>query len=146
MLDEYTKRNNERFISVLKKQEGDLFNTFIEFYLIMLKNFQDKEVRNFFRHAFLNMNYKVENTITQNVTEEKYNKQFVEILSLVNTNKLNITDEKEVFHVIKIIKAVTVQNLIQVFAKDLPNDDSIRNYTFEINLLKKGLYKEGQEE
>jgi len=146
LLDEYTKRNNERFISVLKKQEGDLFNTFIEFYLIMLKNFQDKEVRNFFRHAFLNMNYKVENTITQNVTEEKYNKQFVEILSLVNTNKLNITDEKEVFHVIKIIKAVTVQNLIQVFAKDLPNDDSIRNYTFEINLLKKGLYKEGQEE
>jgi hypothetical protein len=108
----------------------------------MLINLQNIESRQFFRNAFLNMNYKVENSLTPDVSEEKMNIRFIEVMNLVNKNKLNIKDETELFHVLKILKAVTFQNLIQLFAKDLPIDESIRNYAMEINLLKKGLYKE----
>lgn len=142
LLDEYSKRNNEIFISTLKKQNGDLINTFIEFFPIILKSLQNIELRNFFRNSFLNMNYKVENTLSQHVNEEKVNKHFLEIISLIDTKKLNITDDREVLHVIKIIRAVTFQNLSGVFVKELPIDESIRNYNLEINLLKKGLYRE----
>ncbi|WP_232699351.1 TetR/AcrR family transcriptional regulator [Brevibacillus daliensis] len=142
LLEEYSKRNNDKFISILKEQDGDLIDAFIEFFKIILKNFQNIEYRNFFRNAFLNMNYKVENSLTLNVNEDKINNHFLETLRLINIQKLNITDEQEVFHVMKIIMAVTFQNIIQVFAKELSMAESIRNYTLEINLLKKGLYKQ----
>lgn len=142
LLGEYSKRNNEKFIAILKEQDGDLIDTFTKFYEVLLKSFQNIEYRNFFRNAFMNMNYKVENTLSQNLNEANFNKRFLEILSFIDTKKLNITDEQEVFHVTKILTAVTFQNLIQVFAKKLSIDESIRNYTLELNLLKKGIYKE----
>lgn len=142
LLAEYSKRINRRFISVLKSQDGDLFGAFIESFHIMLTNLQNLEYRNFFRNAFLNMNYKVENTLTQSEKEKEVKSVYSEITELIDMDKLNIQDESEVVHVIKIIKAVTFQNLIQFFAKELPFDESIRNYTIQINMLKRGLFKE----
>ncbi|MEO4055141.1 TetR/AcrR family transcriptional regulator [Solibacillus sp. CAU 1738] len=142
LLDEYSKQNNERFILILKEQDGDLIDTFLIFFQFILKNFQNLEYRNFFKNAYLNMNHKVENAMTQNANVEKLNNHLSETLSLINTRKLNITDERETFHIMKIIMAVTLQNLIQVFAKELSIDEATKIYTLEINLLKKGLYKE----
>ena len=142
LLDEYSQRLRRRFISILKKQNGDLMETFIESFEMMLINLQSIESRQFFRNAFLNMNYKSENTLTPDVNQEQLKTRLAEVVALVDHNKLNITDEMELIHVLKIMKAVTFQNLIQVFAKDLSIDDSLRNYTLEVNLLKKGLSKE----
>ncbi|TPG68137.1 TetR/AcrR family transcriptional regulator [Brevibacillus laterosporus] len=142
LLNENSKRDNEKFISILKEKDGDLFDSFIGFYHYMLIGFQNLENRNFFRNAFLNMNYKVENTLTRNVNEVNYKNRLSEIMVLISTEKLNITDEREIFHVLKIIMAVTFQNLIHNFARDLPLDESVKNYTLDLSLLKKGFYKE----
>jgi len=142
LLDEYSQRLRRRFISILKKQNGDLMETFIESFEMMLINLQSIESRQFFRNAFLNMNYKSENTLTPEVNQEQLKTRLAEVVALVDHDKLNITNEMELIHVFKIMKAVTFQNLIQVFAKDLSIDDSLRNYTLEVNLLKKGLSKE----
>lgn len=107
----------------------------------MLKQFQNKESRNFFRNAFLNMNYKVETTFTQEINEEKYKQQFSEISKLINKDKLNVVNERDVFHVMKIIMAITFQNLIQNFAKELSYESALEMYILEINLIKKGLCK-----
>ncbi|MGB2992118.1 MAG: TetR family transcriptional regulator [Paenisporosarcina sp.] len=141
LLDEYSQRLRRRFISILKKQNGDIMETFIESYEMMLINLQSIESRQFFRNAFLNMNYKSENTLTPEVNQEQLKTRLAEVVALVDHDKLNITDEMELIHVFKIMKAVTFQNLIQVFAKDLSIDDSLRNYKLEVNLLKKGLSK-----
>ena len=141
LLDEYSQLLNKRFVSILKKQNGDLMETFIESFEMMLVNLQSVESRQFFRNAFLNMNYKSENTLTPEVNQEQLNTRLAEVVALVDQDKLNITDEMELIHVLKIMKAITFQNLIQVFAKDLSIDDSLRNYTLEVNLLKKGLSK-----
>ena len=87
------------------------------------------------------MNYKSENTLTPEVNQEQLKTRLAEVVALVDHEKLNITDEMELIHVLKIMKAVTFQNLIQVFAKELSIDDSLRNYTLEVNLLKKGIGK-----
>lgn len=142
LLDEYSQRLRRRFISILKKQNGDLMETFIEAFGIMLINLQSIESRQFFRNAFLNMNYKAENTLTPDVNDEQLKTRLAEVVGLVDHNKLNITDEIELVHILKIMKAVTFQNLIQVFAKDLSNDESLQNYILEVNLLKKGLSKD----
>ncbi|PGQ70404.1 TetR family transcriptional regulator [Bacillus cereus] len=144
LLDEYSKRDNEKFISILKEKDGDLFDAYIELYQYMLTKFQNLENRNFFRNAFLNMNYKVENTLTRNVNEENYKSRLSEIMVLINTEKLNIIEEGEIFHIMKIIMMVTFQNLIQSFAKEIPFDESVKNYALELSLLKKGFYKGGE--
>jgi AcrR family transcriptional regulator len=141
LLDEYSKRLNKRFISILKKRNGDLMEAFIESFRMMLINLQSIESRQFFRNAFLNMNYRAENTLTPEVNEEQLKTRLAEVVGLVDHNKLNITDEIELIHVLKILKAITFQNLIQVFAKDLSVEESLRNYTLEVNMLKKGLSK-----
>ncbi|PHG47094.1 TetR/AcrR family transcriptional regulator [Bacillus wiedmannii] len=141
LLNDHSKRDNEKFISILKENEGDLFDSYIELYQYMLEKFKNLENRNFFRNAFLNMNYKVENTFTRNMNEDNHKNRLSEIMVLINKEKLNITEEREIFHVMKIITAVTFHNLIQNFAKEIPFDESVENYTLEITLLKKGLYK-----
>jgi AcrR family transcriptional regulator len=141
LLDEYSQRLRKRFITILRKQNGDLMETFIESFEMMLINLQSIESRQFFRNAFLNMNYKSENTLTPEVNQEQLKTRFAEVVALVDHDKLRITDEMELIHVLKIMKAVTFQNLIQLFAKDLSIEDSLRNYTLEVNLLKKGLSK-----
>lgn len=143
LLNENSKRDSEKFISILKELDGDLFDSFIEFFRYMLLNFQSQENRNFFRNAFLNMNYKVENTLTRNVNKDTLKSQLSEIAVLLNVEKLNIADKQKISHVLKIIIAVTFQNIIQNFAKDLPLDEAIRNYTLDLSLLKRGFYKEG---
>ena len=142
LLNANSKRDNEKFTSILKEKDGDLFESFIEFFHYMLIKFQGMENFNFFRNAFLNMNYKVENTLTQNVNEDNIKNPLSEIMGLINTEKLNITDKQEIFHVLKIFMAVTFQNLIHNFAKDLPLNEAINNYTLELSFLKKGVYKD----
>ncbi|WP_144488986.1 TetR/AcrR family transcriptional regulator [Bacillus thuringiensis] len=141
LLNDHSKRDNDKFISIIKENEGDLFDSYIELYQYMLRKFQNLENRNFFRNAFLNMNYKVENTFTRNMNEDEHKNRLSEIITLINKEKLNIADEREIFHVMKIITAVTFHNLIQNFAKEIPFDESVKNYTLELSLLKKGLYK-----
>lgn len=142
LLDEYSKRSYEIFISIIKKNNGDLFATFIEWFESILINFEEPENRNYFKNAFLNMNYKVEKTFTQNMYEERLKSRFFEIINLINAQKLNITDEKEIFHIMKIMMAVTFQNLVHVFARDLSIEYALNTFSLEINLLKKGLNKE----
>ncbi|AKR12673.1 TetR family transcriptional regulator (plasmid) [Bacillus cereus] len=141
LLNEHSKRYNDKFILIIKENEGDLFDSYIELYQYTLSKFQNLENQNFFRNAFLNMNYKVENTFTRNMNEDEHKNRLSEIMTLINKEKLNITDEREIFHVMKIITAVTFHNLIQNFAKEIPFDESVNNYTLELSLLKKGLYK-----
>lgn len=140
LLEQHTKDNQEKFIASLKKFDGDIFDTFIEMFQEILR-FQNKENRNFFRNAFLNMNYKMETTFTQRFNEINCSEQFLEISTLINTDKLNITNEQDLFHMMKIMMAITIQNLIHNFAEDLPFEKAMDIYTLEMNLLKRGFYK-----
>jgi len=141
LLELGTIANKEMFISLLQKTEGDIAETFIELFKQMLIEFKDQENRSFFRNIFLNMNHKVERAFTEDM---RLTEDFAEVRDVINMEKLNIAHEHEVMHVAKIIGMVTVQNLIQNFAKEIPYDEAVKNYEFEVNLLKRGLYNKEQ--
>ncbi|MDQ1144074.1 AcrR family transcriptional regulator [Bacillus sp. SORGH_AS 510] len=142
LLSQLSQKNNERFISTLKEKNGDLFETFIDSFQRMTYNHTSQENKTFFKNAFLNMNYKVENTLANNIYEENQRNQYEAMLQLINTKNLNINEEQELHQVLKIIMAVTFQNLVQVFVKDLSDEEALKNYVAQLELLKKGLYKE----
>lgn len=140
LLEQYAKDNQEKFIASLKKFDGDIFDAFIEMFQETLI-FQNKENQNFFRNTFLNMNYRMESTFTQRLNEVNVSEHFLEISKLMNTDKLNMTNEQDLFHMMKMMMAITIQNLIQNFAEDLPFEKAMDNYMLEMNLLQRGFYK-----
>jgi len=141
LLEEYSTTLNERFRSILEKEDGDLIVSFIGSYELMLENIQNQEFRYFFKNAFLNMNYRIENVLSKSISEENRNSRFAEVAKLVNTDLLNIQQKEELFNVVKIIRAVTFQNIIQVFANDLSMEESMKNYKLDLDLIKNGIYK-----
>nr|WP_239544237.1 TetR/AcrR family transcriptional regulator [Virgibacillus halotolerans] len=141
LLEKQMKVDSEAFISMLKKNDGDLFDTFTETFQKMLKEFQVQKNRDFFKNAFLNMDYNMENKISHNFCEGNFSKQFLEIIATIDKKQLNISNEQEVIHVIEIILAVTLKNLIRNFARQNTFEETVNNYMFEMNLLKKGLNK-----
>ncbi|WP_405152681.1 TetR/AcrR family transcriptional regulator [Paenibacillus sp. FSL K6-0108] len=141
LLNQSSQKNNERFIAALKEKNGDLFEAFIVSFQFMIQNHTNQEHKNFFRNAFLNMNYKTEKTFTNNIYEENRNSQLLAIFSLMNTENLNIQGERELQHILKIIIAVTFDNLIQVFVKDLTYEEALKNYSEQMDLLKRGFKK-----
>ena len=83
----------------------------------------------------------MENTFTKSMTMDECKTRHDELAALINTQELNISNERELFHVMKILMAVTFQNLIRKnFAMEYSVEEALENYTFEIELLKKGLW------
>ncbi|MFC7395173.1 TetR/AcrR family transcriptional regulator [Scopulibacillus cellulosilyticus] len=142
LLDDEFKRSSEKFMSIIAENNGDLFDSFIVFFRYLITDPYSHEKRKFFRNIFLNMNYKVENAMSRNMIKENNLNRYSEIVSLINKEKLNVANEREMNHVMKIMVGVMRRNIIEKFANDLSCDEAVENYTFEIALLKKGLYKE----
>ncbi|HEK9099655.1 TetR family transcriptional regulator [Bacillus pfraonensis] len=141
LLDQLSQKNHEQFISILKEKDGDLFETFIGIFRFMVKCHREAEQKKFFKNVFLNMNYKQEKALANNIYQENQKNQYLSTINLINREKLNIQDERELQHVMKIISAITFQNLIQVFEKDSIDEEALRNYMEQIELLKRGLQK-----
>lgn len=140
LTNQLIQRNNERFITILKDKNGDIFEAFIELFQLVIKNQREQEYKNFFKNVFLNMNYKLENKLADHMYENK-KKQYQNILALINRDQLNIKDEGELRQVVKILRAITSQNFVQVFGQDLTNEEALNNYMAQIELLKRGLCK-----
>ncbi|MBB2481962.1 TetR family transcriptional regulator [Bacillus sp. APMAM] len=145
LLNQLSQKNAERFISVLKEKNGDIFETFFESFQFSIKVHKNPEHKSFFKNTFLNMNYKLENTLVNNVYEQSQKKQYFDIINLINTKNLNIKDEKDLHNVMKIMLAVTFHNLVQMFGKELSDEEALKNYMDQMELIKRGLYKEENE-
>ncbi|MDP4085960.1 MAG: TetR family transcriptional regulator [Bacillota bacterium] len=140
LIDEDSKQVYQNFISIIKINNGDLFTSFVDLFKSILINFAEPKNRQYIKNAFLNMNYKIEKTFTKNFYEENVKSKFFELNDLIKSKSLNIANEEEMFHILKIMMVVMIQNLVDVFARELPAHEAIAAFSLEIDLLKKGFY------
>jgi len=129
-------RNN--FIVLLKKYDGDLFPTMIEFYQHII---MEEEDVHFLKNAFLNMTYKIELSFSKIFKGQEHSGSLSDFLFNLNMNNLNISNQKELFHLLQIVFTITLRNVVEKFAKDLSNQEALANYKMEMNLLKSGLIR-----
>ncbi|MDK8641765.1 TetR family transcriptional regulator [Niallia taxi] len=141
LLSETSKKNTGKFLLILQENNGDLFKTFIESFRFMVSTHKDKDQANFFKNAFLNMNYKLENTLANNVYEENQKSHFENISKSIDKSMLNIEDESELHHMVRVMTAVTFHNLVQMFVKDLTAKEAENSYLMQMKLLKRGFCK-----
>ncbi len=137
LLNELSEQEKYNFISILTEREGDLFETAFDFYERMLK---EEEHFHFLKNAFLNMTQKIESTFARMISDHhKHGENFKATAALIDRSKLNISSDKELFHVLQIITTITFRNLVETFAHDLSHQDSLENLKLEMNLIKRGL-------
>jgi AcrR family transcriptional regulator len=145
LLNKQLEKSNENFILCLEKCDGDLFDTMIEMYDLTLKEIAVDKNLQLLKNAFLNMTHEIERSFNKVFIAHGNLDQFQKISSLLKITNLNISNETELFHLVKIIATVTLRNLIEKLAKNVPDSEAMDNYKLEINLLKKGLYRNGEE-
>ncbi|MEH7383494.1 TetR family transcriptional regulator [Bacillus sp. JJ1533] len=138
LLGEFAKEKKESFLFMLERDEGDIFQTFIDFFELFLK---EAENLAFLKTALLNMTHKIERMFDKMISEQEINDNFKKLCSRINISKLNVSDEVELFHALQIITSVMLRNLIHSFAHDLSREMAMKNFMTEINLLKKGLVR-----
>ncbi|MFT4412235.1 TetR/AcrR family transcriptional regulator [Fredinandcohnia humi] len=136
LLGEFAKEKKCRFLEILLKHDGDLFDSYIEFFDLIIS---EEENLQFLQNALLNMTHKIERTFEKMVSENEINEDFTKISILINKNKLSIESDKELFHAVQIITTVMFRNLIHTFAQEVSYQEAMENYRLEISLLQKGL-------
>lgn len=140
LLNELAEQERYNFLSILRMYDGDLFETAIEFFERLLK---EEEHFHFLKNAFLNMTQKTESSFARRIGDNSKNSDnFRATAALIDRNRLNISSEKELFHVLQIITSITFRNLVEAFAHDLSHQESLENLKTELNLIKKGLVRE----
>lgn len=136
LLNSYTAGRKQFILDTLEKNEGDLFQTISEFYISTVS---EGELLDFKRNVLLNMTEQVETKFIKIINEEESEEDFKKISSLIDVSKLNVSGNKELYHLLKILMTVTIRNWIEHFAKNLAVEESIANYELELGLLRKGL-------
>ncbi|MBS4207045.1 TetR/AcrR family transcriptional regulator [Bacillus sp. FJAT-50079] len=136
LLNELTEENKKYFVFTLEKHKGDLFEAMLEFFAIIIN---EEENFQFLRNTFLNMTHKIESTFAKSFGDREITLNDIGLF--INTSNLNISKEAELFHVMKIITSVTIRNVVDKFALEIPYEEAMTHYTTEMNLLKNGLLK-----
>ncbi|VEF46733.1 TetR family transcriptional regulator [Bacillus freudenreichii] len=140
LLNELAEQERYNFLSILRMYDGDLFETAMEFFIRLCN---EEEHFHFLKNAFLNMTQKIESSFARRISDNSKNSEnFRATAALIDRSRLNISSEKELFHVLQIITSITFRNLVEVFAHELSHQESLENLKMELELIKKGLVRE----
>ncbi|EKN67889.1 TetR/AcrR family transcriptional regulator [Schinkia azotoformans] len=141
LLKEQILKNKENFILSLQKCDGDLFDTMTELYGLTVRELSKGENINFLKNVFLNMTHEIENKFNEIFHADGDIEHFKKISLLIKRDDLNVANDQELLHLMKIVITITLRNLIEKFAQNLSEKEAMNNYLIEIELLKKGLKK-----
>lgn len=141
LLREETKNRKVSFMEKLEKHNGDIIDAVTEFYYEFLVDLPDEKEFDFLKNALLNVTHKIEDAFTSMINGEHESGIMNEVIPLIDKERLNVNDDKEVYHMLQIVIAVAFRNFVEKFSKELTDDEAIENFTIEMNLLKRGLYK-----
>ncbi|UOQ48506.1 TetR/AcrR family transcriptional regulator [Gracilibacillus caseinilyticus] len=125
-----------KYIWILEKSEGDIFQASIELYRIII---QEEDHFTFFKHAFLNMNYKIEKCLSGIFANEERFEHFEDIYKRLDLQSLKLEKKEEIFQLMKLISAITLHNITEKFSKELSLDEAVQTYQTQLAFIKSGV-------
>ncbi|QGH33812.1 TetR family transcriptional regulator [Gracilibacillus salitolerans] len=139
IFNQQTSLAMEKFICILQSNNGNLFDTCIEFYRLIV---EEQEQFTFFRNALLNMNYKIEESLSGIFASKEKIDHFHQIQEQLDLASLKVDKEEDLFQLMKMISAITFHNIIEKFSKDFPLEDAIHNYQTQLQFIKHGVLQQ----
>lgn len=117
----------------LERHQGDLFAAAKEYFKIWVTEAFESDNTNFYRNLFMHMDYRGTSRVSPDIAKdvdlhEKHRKRaeaqqnkVSEIMDIIDTDLLNITDEKEIVLLIKVIIGMMFSSVNHAFKLEMMN-------------------------
>ncbi|MGY3718056.1 TetR family transcriptional regulator [Sutcliffiella cohnii] len=142
LVDEKVKTAIIYFIGLLEKHNGDLIEALTEMYYYFLYSFSDEEEKHLLRNALLFTTYRVESSFTSMLEKYLQNEHFKLVEGLINKDRLNISEDKDLLHIFKLVSGLAFNNLIEKTVKGLTDEEAMESFKRSMYLIKHGIYKQ----
>ncbi|WP_079504760.1 TetR/AcrR family transcriptional regulator [Mesobacillus jeotgali] len=142
LLESKIKMAKIYFSGLLEKHKGDLIEALIELQNYFLYALSDEEEKQFLKNALLYTTHRVESSFTSIWDTYLEHEEFKKIGELINRDQLNISTEKELLQIFKIVSALAFNNLIEKTVKGLSDEEAMESFKLSMRLLKQGIYKQ----
>lgn len=143
IIESYIEEENFKALELLKKHNGDIFETYIELYDFIVKPKCNKERKELFPNIFKDLiinKEKIFNRFQPNYIPNALiqNELFRNSIDLTKTD---IKTEEEIFSLVKILNYIMRSNGIDSILGKVTKEEAKNNFLREIEFLRKGVYK-----
>jgi AcrR family transcriptional regulator len=141
LLDEKLEDGKVHFLSMLEVHNGDIIEAIIDMHHNFLVMMPDEEEENFIKNALLYATHKVENSFTYMIDSTHDQDHFKKMMELVDKQLVNVRGDTELVAILQIIGAVAFHNLIEKLSKKLSDEEAIKHFKVQMDLIKHGIYQ-----
>lgn len=139
LLEDKKKALEHLFLEELKKQKGDLIETFISLYEQFIKEKKIKE-DSFFCKIVGNTSFKHPKFLQSQFLEEKSD-MLEQLYETINLSLFFHIDKEGLKEVFRILQTETMYSLMLYLTENMEESKAIESHKFRMNLLKNGIYK-----
>lgn len=142
VMKEYKNKLSENMILTLKKNDGDIFETYKEIFMWII-DFIGSEENTIMKQNI--MKYLVNNLDNSSVNKcREEGKEFItELNKNIDKELLNISDDKEIYLVLDILNSISKNSIEEIVILKEDKNNIVKRYIDKIELLKKGLKSRG---
>lgn len=140
LISSYNRDILDKFMQSLKEHDGDFFIALEDGYRFMVRMLCYKESKAYRKHLFCNAEFYEKLWTDHNFSVEKY-PVFLEVLHLINMDKLNLDDQEELQILIEICMASVVKECINLLMINETEEIACERFMKKLKLLKKAYQK-----
>jgi AcrR family transcriptional regulator len=123
------------------KSKGDIIEAYIDIFDYLVEEVTIDSNKHFFINMFSDMNYKMETFI---LPKPDPSMLCHELLNVIDIKKLNINNNMEVLDIFDIVMTLTMRSIVQIVVMKIPISIIKDRYINQLNILKRGIYKEDE--
>lgn len=138
LLQTYSKRLEKRYIDILEKHHGDIVDTYLDLFQMVVKKIDAGKQKDFFKRMVMNVTFKNDNLFDRK-TE---NRVLAGAFKKIDRTHLNIATEQELYDMMDCIHMLFIHALMRVLKRKLTEQEAYDTFARQLRILKEGLYKE----
>ena len=142
LIETHLEKERKKSKEIFLKNNGDLFQSYLEIYDYFAKSKINKTEKDLMANIFKNLITNEEKCLHK----EPGDNLIEATKSIVNTANLNLLDDDDLINLMKILNYVMRMNLLDTITKKVPPDRARARFVREIEILKKGISKEKEDE
>lgn len=137
LIEDIHKDAREKFLSCLEKQNGNIFETIMEFFGYFT-DYMHHHNRELFEKIWLNMNYKRTHdwAYQPSLCEGQ---PFPFIVPKINKENLNMKEDSDLYYILELLFAAFIRELCLVFFHHIEIEEAKKQLEKHITLIKEGL-------
>lgn len=138
----YRKKFINLFKQSLNNKQGDLVETTKIIYDEIIYHCTRDDNKQLIKNIFLNFNYNIsiKNRLECEQLNDKY--EIIKILEQIDKKNLNIKTEEELLYIIDMIIGFVMHGLIEIFLDNKKPEQIREKINIQLDILKRGIYKE----